>query len=613
MVVSRDIPTEEDFTALLQQMQREREKIRALQEIGAALGSTLDLNELLTMVVSRISTVMDADRTTLYLLEEETNELVSKIAQGEQVREIRLRVGDGLAGSVAKTGRTLNIKDAYQDVRFDAEWDRRSGYRTRSTLCVPMKNLHGRTIGVIQALNKAEGYFTTEDEALLSALASQAAVSIENSKLFLSVVGKNIELLEAQEQLRKKIRELDVLFEIAQVSASAMELDDLLRGVLARTMRAVDAEAASILLADDVTGDLHFHAAVGGEPDAVRKLRIKAGQGICGWVAKNGEPQVVNDVDDDPRHSRHISEKVGYHPRSVLCVPLRWDDGVGAVELLNKSQGSAPFTDDDLKLATVIAGHISTAIAQAESRARRARQDRLSTIGQFLSGVLHDLKTPMMVISSYVNMLVEEDDRKQREEIAARVQRQVHLLNTMTRETLAFARGDRKLWTRKVYLYKFFEELADQLGRELADRGIELTLELRDRGVARFDEEKIQRVLHNLARNAAEAIGDAGGRCSIVVDRDDAGALVIQFTDDGPGIPEAIRDRIFESFTTHGKQQGTGLGLAIVKTIVEDHGGTVDVESAPGRTVFTVRLPQTASEGRSDDSDNRSEASSSAP
>jgi signal transduction histidine kinase len=561
------------------------------------------------MVLSRISAVMEADRSTLYLLDEETSELVSKVAQGEHFREIRLKVGEGLAGTVARTGRSLNIKDAYQDVRFDAEWDRRTGYLTRSTLCVPMKNQHGRTIGVVQVLNKVDGYFTLDDEGLLNALASQAAVSIENSKLFLSVVGKNIELLEAQEQLRKKIREMDVLFEIAQVSASAVELDELLRGVLARTMRAVDAEAASILLADDVTGDLHFHAAVGGEPDAIRKLRIKAGQGICGWVAKTGMPQVVNEVARDPRHSRHISDQVGYHPRSVLCVPLRWDDGVGAVELLNKAQGTAAFTDDDVKLATVIAGHISTAIAQSESRARRAQQDRLSTIGQFLSGVLHDLKTPMMVISSYVNLLVEEDDRTKRGELATRVQRQVHLLNTMTRETLAFARGDRKLWVRKVYLYKFFEELAEQLRQELADRGIELTLELRDRGVARFDEQKIQRVLHNLARNAAEAIGEAGGRCTIVVDRDPDGSLLIRFVDDGPGIPEAIRDRIFDSFTTHGKQQGTGLGLAIVKTIVDDHGGTVEVESAPGATVFTVRLPQASAEDRPDEPERRSEAS----
>ncbi|MCA9535979.1 MAG: GAF domain-containing protein, partial [Myxococcales bacterium] len=223
-----------DIDALEASVKREQRKLKALQDVGAALGSTLDLQELLTLVVDRISEAMEADRSTLYILDEDTNELWSKVAQGERWLEIRLKVGDGLAGTVALTGKTLNIKDAYQDPRFDADWDRRSGYRTRSTVCVPMKNHHGRIIGVVQCLNKSgDGYFTVEDEALLGALASQAAVSIENSKLFLSMIGKNIELLEAQEKLQQKVRELDVLFEIAQVSASAQELDELLEGVLA--------------------------------------------------------------------------------------------------------------------------------------------------------------------------------------------------------------------------------------------------------------------------------------------------------------------------------------------------------------------------------------------
>ena len=573
-------------------VERERAKLRALQDISAALGSTLDLGELLEMILDRISEVMEADRSTLYLLDEDTDELWSKVVQGDAVHEIRLKPGEGLAGAVASTGKPLNIKDAYQDVRFDAEWDRRTGYRTRSTLCVPMKNQHGRTIGVVQVLNKHEGYFTVADEAMLTALASHAAVSIENSKLFLSVVGKNIELLETKEQLEKKIRELDVLFEITQVAASAMELDDLLAGVLARTMRATDAEAASILLADEHTGDLTFRAAVGGEPDRVKKMTIKAGQGISGWVAEHGRPQIVNEVDQDPRHSTHISDEVGYHPKSVLCVPLRWDDGMGALQLLNKSGGRAPFIDDDLKMATVIAGHLSTAIAQAQSRAQQAREERLATLGRFLSSMLHDLKTPLTVISGYTQLLVQEEDEDARRDAASSIRRQVQLLKTMMGETLAFAKGERRILIRRVYLHTFFEDLAEQLKPELADKGIRLELTLNDRGVAHFDEEKMQRVFHNLARNAAEAIGEEGGVCRLEVNRGDDGALMLTFADDGPGVSEQIRGRLFESFTTHGKKGGTGLGLAIVQSIVEDHGGNVAVESRPGRTAFTITLPQ---------------------
>jgi signal transduction histidine kinase len=573
-------------------VERERAKLRALQDISAALGSTLDLGELLEMILDRISEVMEADRSTLYLLDEETDELWSKVVQGGEVHEIRLKPGEGLAGWVASTGKPLNIKDAYQDVRFDAEWDRRTGYRTRSTLCVPMKNQHGRTIGVVQVLNKHEGHFTVDDEALLTALASHAAVSIENSKLFLSVVGKNIELLEIKEKLERKIRELDVLFEITQVAASAMELDDLLVGVLARTMRATDAEAASVLLADEHTGDLTFRAAVGGEPDRVRKMTIKAGQGISGWVAEHGRPQIVNQVEEDPRHSKHISDAVGYHPKSILCVPLRWDDGSGTLQLLNKSGGQAPFIDDDLKMATVIAGHLSTAIAQAESRAQKAREERLTTLGRFLSSMLHDLKTPLTVISGYTQILVEEEDESKRREAAAAIRRQVHLLKTMMGETLAFAKGERRVLIRRVYLHDFFEDLAEQLKPELTERGIRLELALRDRGVAHFDEEKMQRVFHNLSRNTAEAIGAGGGVCRLEVDRSEDGNLVLTFSDNGPGVSEEIRGRLFESFTTHGKQGGTGLGLAIVRSIIEDHGGTISVDSEPGRTEFKIVLPQ---------------------
>ena len=580
-----------DGEELEKALAREREKLRALKDIGAALGSTLDLDELLVLVISRVSQLMDADRSTLYLLDEETGQLWSKVAQGEEIQEIRLRVGEGLAGWVAKTGQTLRIRDVYQDPRFDAEWDRRTGYRTRSTLCVPLKNQHGRNIGVVQVLNKSAGEFTEEDAELLHALAAQAAVSIENSKLFLSVVGKNMELLETKEALERKVRELDVLFEIAQVSASALALDDLSQGVLARTMRAIDAEAAAILIGDEDTGELRFRAAIGGEPEAVRKIRVTAGQGISGWVAANGRPQVLNDVHADPRHSHEICERVGYHPKSMLCVPLEWDGGVGALELLNKAGGREPFASDDVKLATMIAGHVSTAIKLARARERREREDRLSTIGQFLSGVLHDLKTPMTVISGYVQLLAEETDQEMRQRYADLVQRQVELINTMTRETLAFARGERKLWIRKVYLHKFFTEAADQLKRELEDKGIEVELRLGDRGVFRFDAPKIQRAIHNLARNAAEAIGDRGGVFEIGVDRRDDGALVLTFADDGPGIPEEIRERLFAPFATHGKEGGTGLGLAVVRTIVEDHGGTVDVSSEPGRTVFTLTLP----------------------
>lgn len=575
---------------------REQSKTRALADISAALGSTLDLDELLGLVASRITEVIDAERSTIYLLDEGADHLVSRVAEGQGSSTIRLKVGEGLAGWVAKTGQRLNIKDAYQDVRFDAEWDRRTGYRTRSILAVPMKNRHGRTLGVVQVLNKRAGTFTDDDEALLSALATQAAVSIENGKLFISVINKNMELLEIKEQLERRVRELDVLFEIAQVSASAARLDDLLEGVLARAVRAIEAEAGAILLAEP-NGALRFRSAVGGQPDRVKQQTIPPGSGISGWVARHGRAQVVNDVDADDRHAEDIADRVGYHPKSVLAVPLRIDDeNTGALELLNKHGGESAFTEEDVRTASLIANHISTAIGLAEARDKQQQQDRLSTIGQLLSSVLHDLKTPMTIISGYTQLIANEGMTEDRQRLAQSILRQVELINAMTRETIAFARGDRSVWLRKVYLHKFFAELRDQLERELDGRNVNITLELRDRGIARFDEHKIQRAVHNLARNAAEALGSRGGCFEMIVDRGDDGALVLQFKDDGPGVPDAIKHKLFNSFITHGKEGGTGLGLAIVQKVVDDHEGTISVESKPGETTFTIVLPQMTGE-----------------
>ncbi|UJR80075.1 GAF domain-containing sensor histidine kinase [Sandaracinus amylolyticus] len=613
----------EEIAGLREALAVEHARLRAFQDIGAAAGAMLSLDEILELVVDRMTQVLEADRSTIYLLEDDGQQLVSRVAQSfggsgprdplasDDRHEIRLAVGEGIAGWVARSGHPLNIADAYSDKRFDPTWDRITGYRTRNVLCVPMKNRLGRPLGVVQVLNKRYGAFDGDDEAMASALAAQAAVTIENNKFFVSTIQKNMELLETKQQLERKVRELEALMEISMASAGATRLDDLLRTVLERAVRAVDAEAGSVLIANETSGDLEFRCAVGGAPDKVTRMRIPRGTGICGWVVEHKQPRVVNDVDrhsspDGVRHYRDVSDRVGYHPRSVLAVPLVWEDGEGALELLNKNAGRDSFTEDDVRLATVIASHVSTAIQLANARERRDKQERLSTIGQLLSGVLHDLKAPLTVIAGYVRELVAEDDRAMRERFAQSVLKQIELMNAMTRETLAFARGDRSLWVRKVYLKSFFEELRDQVARELEGRGIRIELELLDRGVARFDQHKIQRAVHNLARNAAEAIGAPnarrrGGTFTIRVERrteDDA--LLISCRDDGPGIPEEIRERLFESFTTHGKEGGTGLGLAIVRKVVDDHGGTIEVESEPGRTVFRMTLPQHEDAARED-------------
>jgi len=146
---------------------------------------------------------------------------------------------------------------------------------------------------------------------------------------------------------------------------------------------------------------------------------------------------------------------------------------------------------------------------------------------------------------------------------------------------------------RRVYVQKFFDGVRAQLEGELAKLGVELVVDVQERGTARFDEGKMLRVAHNLARNAAEAMGHRGGKFVIKVTRDKQDhSLVVSFSDTGPGIPREIEHRLFQSFVTSGKRGGTGLGLAIVKKIAEEHGGTVSVQSSSRGATFKLRIPQ---------------------
>lgn len=196
------------------------ERLSILLKIGLRLTAERDIDRLLHMIIEETTSVMDAERSSLFLIDEEKNEMWAKIAQGAGVVEIRFPVGVGIAGAVGKTGETMNIPDAYADPRFNPEFDKKTGFHTRSILCVPMRNMQGRIIGAIQVLNKKTGKFLEEDELLLSALSSQAAVAIENADLYQRLNALNLsleqkvsertaELTAANEALRRLNKELE--------------------------------------------------------------------------------------------------------------------------------------------------------------------------------------------------------------------------------------------------------------------------------------------------------------------------------------------------------------------------------------------------------------------
>ncbi|MEW6040482.1 MAG: HD domain-containing phosphohydrolase [Elusimicrobiota bacterium] len=157
---------------------------KSLIDISQLLSKETNLDNLLNLIISETTKLMEAERTTLFFYNSELKELWSYIAQELEIKEIRLPLGKGVAGYVARTGKLINIPDAYRDPHFDRSADKVTGFTTKSILCTPMFNHKGEMLGVIQVLNKKEGIFSTYDESLLTALAAQAAIAIENTRLY---------------------------------------------------------------------------------------------------------------------------------------------------------------------------------------------------------------------------------------------------------------------------------------------------------------------------------------------------------------------------------------------------------------------------------------------
>ncbi|MCK4771573.1 MAG: SpoIIE family protein phosphatase [Candidatus Latescibacteria bacterium] len=163
--------------------QQEIAKLSALIDASQTINSALELDVVLDRILLTATENVRADRGTIYLVDEPNGEIWSKVLQGEEKLEIRLPLGQGLAGYVARTGEVIILDDAYSDPRFNSEVDKASGYKTESMITTPMRNKEGDIIGVFQLLNKTDGLFSQDDVAFLDALSAHAAIALENAFL----------------------------------------------------------------------------------------------------------------------------------------------------------------------------------------------------------------------------------------------------------------------------------------------------------------------------------------------------------------------------------------------------------------------------------------------
>lgn len=583
---SRARESAREAAVLRAQVSSAEERLAWMREIGETLARRSAPQDAMELLIDRAVRMVDGGLGALYLRQDSSEEIVARTFVGGRAEEIRLRIGEGLAGICAETQRVVNVKDAHRDPRWNPAYDNATGVKTRAVICVPMVDSSRRLVGVVQVLNKMGApYFTREDEEMLLSIASSISLLLENFRYYFEQISSNMELLDARDGLEERVRQLDALSELQNELAGALDHEEEVRVVAQTTLELLDADVLVVSFMDEA--ETRSYAATAAAPHEVRETErgctlFQRSLELCGPVIVHRDEVSGNCGQLTP----------GFQMGSYASAPLMAKDKMlGLIEVGISSSRGHQFGDEDTQLLGLIAGQLARSLAVMRARVRREREDRVTALGAMLSGVMHDLKTPLTISSGYLQLLERTDDEARRQEYSDAIKKQFEDIRVMTGEVVAYARGEITLYERHVHLSIFGEELRHSLEHEFAQSGSEVAVTLNTRGTIVVDEGKLKRIIFNLARNAREAMSEAPGVFEVEVSRE-GDWLRVECGDTGPGIPPQLLSQVFEPFVSYRTGARSGLGLSIVRGLVMELGGDVQVASEVGvGTTFTITLP----------------------
>lgn len=491
-------------------------------------------------------------------------------------------------------------RDLYLIVQGKVRIKKYAKYGLESLLSVLHEGNFFGDLSIIDGLPRSARAEAVEDCTIISLSAADFRNLIKESDAFTFNVLKNLafrlrtmdqtfvrELERNDLQSRAKMDRLNLLVEASKVVNSTIDLDKLLLIILEAATQSIKADRGTLYLVDELTGELWSKIAKG---KGMVEIRLPIGKGLAGYVAKTGETVNIVDAYRDPRFNPEIDKRSGYKTLNVLCMPMRDKEGkiVGVFQLLNKKQGS--FTKDDEAFIDGLSVHAAIAVENARLALEMVRTERLSAVGRMASTIIHDIKNPMGTLRMYAQVIKKKSGNEEAAEMADEIMRQIDRLVKMTQEILDFSRGISAMKREIEPIETVLEAALKSIDPDLWKKKITLVRKFAYTGPCLLDAEKMIRVFYNLAGNAADAMTDSGTLTVTTEKKDDR--LQIEFTDTGIGMPEEIRARVFEPFFTHGKKQGTGLGLAIVKKIIDDHNGSLEIDSEQNKgTTIRMFLP----------------------
>jgi len=320
-----------------------------LLDISRKISAVDSLDTVLDVLIEIINAELGAERSSLFLNDPNTNELYSRVAQGNFQREIRILNNSGIAGYVFTTGEGIIVHDAYADPRFNRSVDEQTGFTTRNILSVPIRTSKGEIIGVAQALNKRIGKFNRNELHLFEAMVAHGSLALQSAQF-----------IERLEHVRKQ--ELEFINIVSEMT-SEIKLGSLLQKVMSEATRMLNAERSTLFLYDEKTGELWSEVGQGLES---MQIRMPSHVGIAGAVFESSKTINIPYAYADLRFSPAFDKKTGFFTRSILCVPVvnKYGRTIGVTQVLNKRGG--PFTNEDEARLRAFTAQVAIALENAK-------------------------------------------------------------------------------------------------------------------------------------------------------------------------------------------------------------------------------------------------------
>jgi signal transduction histidine kinase len=548
---------------------RDAERLRRLQALTDAALAHLDLEELLAALLARTRDLLEVETCAVLLLDEETNELVARAAVGieEEVEQgVRIPVGHGFAGRVAAE-RSPVVLDDVDHAQVLNPLLREKGIK--SLLGVPLL-VGGKAIGVLHVGTLSPRSFVAEDVELLQFAADRAAIAIEHARLF-----------EMERAARRRVEHVQA---VTDAALAHLDFDGLMVVLLPRIRSILHADTCVVLLLDEESQELVARAAVGLEEEVEQGVRVPLGRGFAGRVAKHKRSIVLSDVATADVVNPILREK---GLKSMVGVPLLvGGEAIGVLHVGTLTH--RVFKSEQVELLELVAARVATAIERAQLHEETVALDRMKR--NFVAIASHELRTPATSVYGVLATLAVREhalsDETRRQLIATGYEQGARLCR-LIEELLDLSRLDSvhmKVAPRPVVLRSVLTDVIS----ETLPGGVDVDLDVPADLAAVVDPRVVERVITNLLANAVRY-----GRPPISISaRQRDRHLRVAVSDTGTGVPEELRERLFDRFVRGEKASGSGLGLAIARSYARAHGGDLIYDDAQEGARFELILPQ---------------------